>query len=410
MSDQSGQPQQPPQQPEASPQPPQPGQPVPPGWAPVQPPAYPPSGPGQPAGWGSSPPPPPGPPPAGAPGWGSQPGWGAGNQGWAPPPKPGVIPLRPLGVGEILDGAISTMRAHPRSMIGFSALVAVASQLLMVPLTYLLLRDAGDVAFQVDQPASTEDDFAFAASSISAAALTLLVTLVATLILTGILTVVVSRAVLGQRITTGEAWQQARPRLPALFGVTVLVFLIVLVVAIVGLGPGIVLAVASAPGPLVAVAFVIGVPLFLAATVYLYVAFALAPPTVVLERQPVVASLRRSRALVKGAWWRTFGILLLVNVIAQILAGILSVPFTIGALGATFFTGEDVNPYEIVPLLITAVGTIVAGAITWPFTAAATALLYVDRRMRREALDMQLTRAAGLAPVGQSATPGTMPG
>jgi len=406
MSDQSGQPQQPQQQPDASHPPQQPGQPVPPGWAPVQPPAYPPAGPGQPAGWGGSPP---GPPPGGAPGWGPQPGWGAANQGWAPPPKPGVIPLRPLGVGEILDGAISTMRAHPRSMIGFSALVAVASQLVMVPLTYLLLRDAGDVAFQVDQPASTEDEFAFAASSISAVALSLLVTLVATLILTGILTVVVSRAVLGQRITTGEAWQQARPRLPALFGVTVLVFLIVLVVAIVGLGPGIVLAAANAPGPLVAVAFVVGVPLFLAAAVYLYVAFALAPPTVVLERLPVVASLRRSRALVKGAWWRTFGILLLVNVIAQILAGILSVPFTIGALGATFFTGEDVNPYEIIPLLITAVGTIVAGAITWPFTAAATALLYVDRRMRREALDMQLTRAAGLAPAGQSATPGTTP-
>jgi len=393
MSDQPGQPGQPSQPPEVPQAPP-----VPPGWAPVQPPA-----------WGSSPPPPTGPPPGGAPGWGAQPGWEAGNQGWAPPPKPGVIPLRPLGVGEILDGAISTMRAHPRSMIGFSALVAVASQLVMVPLTYLLLRDAGDVAFQVDQPTSTEDDFAFAASSVSAAALTLLVTLVATLILTGILTVVVSRAVLGQRITTGEAWQQARPRLPALFGVTMLVFLIVLAVAVVGLGPGILLAVASAPGPLVAVAFVVGVPLFLAAAVYLYVAFALAPPTVVLERQPVVASLRRSRALVKGAWWRTFGILLLVNVIAQILAGILSVPFTIGALGATFFTGEDVNPYEIIPLLITAVGTIVAGAITWPFTAAATALLYVDRRMRREALDMQLTRAAGLAPAGQSATQGTTP-
>ena len=372
----------------------------------MQPPAYPPSAPGQPAGWGGAPAAPTG----AAVGWGTQPGWGAGQQGWAPPPKPGVIPLRPLGVGEILDGAISTMRAHPRSMLGFSAMVAVASQLVMVPLTYLLLRDTGDFAFQVDQPTTTDDDIAFAASSISAALIQLVVTLVATLTLTGILTVVVSRAVLGQRITTGEAWRQARPRLPALFGVTLLVFGIVLGVAVVGLGPGIALAVSGAPGPLVAVAFVVGVPLFLAAAVYLYVAFALAPPAVVLEKQPVVASLRRSRALVKGAWWRTFGILLLVNVIAQILAGILSVPFTIGAVGAAFFTGDDVNPYEIVPLLITAVGTIVAGAITWPFTAAATALLYVDRRMRREALDMQLTRAAGLAPVGQSATPGTMPG
>ena len=44
------------------------------------------------------------PPPPGQPyqqqGWGPRPGYG----------KPGVIPLRPLAVGEILDGAIATMR------------------------------------------------------------------------------------------------------------------------------------------------------------------------------------------------------------------------------------------------------------------------------------------------------------
>jgi hypothetical protein len=38
---------------------------------------------------------------------------------------------------------------------------------------------------------------------------------------------------------------------------------------------------------------------------------------------------------------------------------------------------------------------VVASAVTWPFTAVATALLYVDRRMRREALDLELARAAG---------------
>ena len=47
--------------------------------------------------------------------------------GWAPPPvvKPGVIPLRPLGVGEILDGAVTTIRRNPAPMLGLSAIVAV---------------------------------------------------------------------------------------------------------------------------------------------------------------------------------------------------------------------------------------------------------------------------------------------
>ncbi|MGH8895411.1 MAG: hypothetical protein ACRDWY_19205, partial [Actinomycetes bacterium] len=338
-------------------------------------------------------------PPAGAPGgWGAQPGWGPPQQ-WTPPPappKPGVIPLRPLGVGEILDGAVSSIRAQPRIMLGLSAVVAVATQLLTVPLTWLLLRDTGDSAFGFDEPADADEQIAFTASALSATALQVVVTLVAALLLTGILTVVVSRAVLGQPIGAGAAWAQSRPRLPALLAVTGLVILVELGVLVAALGPGVLLAVLDAPTVAVVVAFVVGVPAAVATGVYLYVAFALAPAAIVLEKQRVVPSLRRSRDLVKGAWWRTFGILLLVNVIAQFLAGILSVPFTVLTLAVTFLTsdGGGINPYEILPLLVTAVGTIIASAVTWPFTAVSTALLYVDRRIRREALDLELARGA----------------
>ena len=34
--------------------------------------------------------------------------------------------------------------------------------------------------------------------------------------------------------------------------------------------------------------------------------------------------------------------------------------------------------------------------IVIPFTAGITALLYIDRRIRREALDIELARAAGV--------------
>jgi hypothetical protein len=322
-----------------------------------------------------------------------------------------VIPLRPLGVGEILDGAISTIRSRPRIMLGLSAVIAVAAQLVTVPITWLLLRDAGDISFSSTSSTSSSstDDFSLTASSLGASLVQFLVTLVATLLLTGILTVVLSKAVLGQTVETGEAWAQARPRLLPLLGVTALVGLIGLGVFTVCLAPGIVLLITDAPIVATVLAFVAGVPAAVCLAVYLYTAFALAPASVVLERQGVIAALRRSRRLVRGAWWRTFAILLLVNVIAQILASILSVPFMVLSWAVAYFAGDgnDLNPYELLPLLITAVGTIVASAITWPFTAVSTALVYVDRRIRREALDLELTRAAGLTPVGQAATPGT---
>jgi hypothetical protein len=369
------------------------------GWAPQQPPPYVPPGqqsyvpPGQPM---------PGPAMPGQPqgGWGPPPG---AFRPPPPPPKPGIIALRPLGVGEILDGAISAIRGYPRMMLGLSAVVAAITQVLIVPVTWLLLRDSGDQAFSFDQPATStpEEDVTFAASAITATGVQVIVTLVASLVLTGILTVAVSRAVLGQTISARDAWTQARPRLPALLGVTGLVLLIMLGLAVLALAPGVVLAVSGAPTAAVAIAFVLGVPAFLVVAAYLYTAFALAPPAIVLERQGVVASLRRSRSLVRGAWWRTFGILLLVNLIAQVLAGILGVPFTVLTLLVAWATGDGLNVYAILPLLVTALGTIVASAVTWPFTAVSTALIYVDRRMRREALDLELARAAGVAPANQ---------
>src|SRR4051812_5807947 len=83
------------------------------GWG-VQEPAQQQPGWGAAPGWGQ-----PGP---GQPGWGS-PGWGGGQQQWTPPVQApaGIVPLRPLGVGEILDGAFQAVRSNPRSMIGVSA-------------------------------------------------------------------------------------------------------------------------------------------------------------------------------------------------------------------------------------------------------------------------------------------------
>ena len=37
--------------------------------------------------------------------------------------KPGIIALRPLQLGDILDGAVKAVRYNPKAMVGLSALV-----------------------------------------------------------------------------------------------------------------------------------------------------------------------------------------------------------------------------------------------------------------------------------------------
>ncbi|CAM5588285.1 hypothetical protein SMICM304S_10205 [Streptomyces microflavus] len=59
---------------------------------------------------------------------------------------------------------------------------------------------------------------------------------------------------------------------------------------------------------------------------------ALAAPALMLERQGIIASLRRSAKLVRGAWWRTFGILALTQLLVLLVSFVVSIPFGIIAL------------------------------------------------------------------------------
>ena len=45
-------------------------------------------------------------------------------------PKPGVIPLRPMAVGEILDGAFTSIRRNPKAILGMAAVVMTISAII----------------------------------------------------------------------------------------------------------------------------------------------------------------------------------------------------------------------------------------------------------------------------------------
>jgi hypothetical protein len=216
-------------------------------------------------------------------------------------------------------------------------------------------------------------------------------------ILAGLLTAVIGRGVLGHRITAGEAWRIAAPRLPAVVGAAfAVVGILVALWALLGLvllG----LSLAGAPTALIVGLGVLGFFPVLVLTIWFGVMLSLATPAVVLERQGPLQSLRRSWRLVSRSFWRVFGILLLAGLIVAIAGGILQFPFAI-ASGATAFGSGGVlsgNGPGVVSTLIGAVGGIVASTVTRPIAAGVIVLLYVDMRMRKEGLDLALQTAAG---------------
>jgi hypothetical protein len=306
-----------------------------------------------------------------------------------------VIPLRPLGVGEVLDGAISYIRANPLVTLGLAALVVTLTQVVQVPAQYLYLGGLGQLNGAV-APSVTEVVGAVG-GGVTAALLGAAVHFVAGTVLTGMLIVVLSRAVLGLHTDLASTWATARSRLPGLLALSLLIALLLSAPLVLAIVPIAILAAAGAPVWAPVVVGVLTVPAALCVMVYLWVALAMAAPAYILEQIGVRTALARSRRLVGPAWWRVFGILLLGAVIAGVISSVIAVPFTVaGAVLDGGFSADSavLAPSGLVALVLIAIGTIIAGTITAPFTAGVTGLLYFDQRIRREGWDLELARAA----------------
>ncbi len=328
-------------------------------------------------------------------------------RGVAPPAaKPGVIPLRPLGVGEILDGAVSTLRAHWRTVLGITITVSVISQICDILVERYLLPTPPEVDPDADPSEALRQSVDSLQASLVAMGPSILIALVGTLFTTALLTMVISRSVLGRPVSLSEAWQEARPRLPQLLGLTLLLPLMSAGIMAVALVPGLLIG-GGAGVALAVLGGLVAVPVIL----WLMVRFALASPALMLERQGVIQSLRRSAKLVQGAWWRTFGIIALTLLLTLLVSMIIAVPFSVIAFavdGTGFgdlFSGTTPE-FGWAFLIITGIGSVIASSITYPISAGVTVLLYIDQRIRREALDIELARAAGVSGYG-SEPPGT---
>ncbi|MEU1875115.1 MULTISPECIES: glycerophosphoryl diester phosphodiesterase membrane domain-containing protein [unclassified Streptomyces] len=336
-------------------------------------------------------------------------GWGGGWGGPPPAAKPGVIPLRPLGVGEILDGAVSTMRTYWRTVLGISLTVAIFTEVIVVLLQGLVLDDTSSEVLNDPDATLSELGDALADTTINSGVI-FLISLIGTVLATALLTTVTSRAVLGRPVTTGEAWRDARPQVLRLFGLIVLLLLIVAGLLTAGMTPGL-LVTATAGGEagvaLTALGFLAGGVV----AIWLMVRFSLASPALMLEKQGIKKAMGRSVKLVRGSWWRVFGIQLLATVIANVVASIIVIPFAFlaAALGGDGVGGflEGTGDLGWTFLIVSGIGSVIGSMITFPITAGVTVLLYIDQRIRREALDLELARAAGTR--GSGAT-GAVPG
>jgi hypothetical protein len=318
------------------------------------------------------------PPPPSDSSWGGPPP-PSGTPGVPPPPpdatpvgrKERPLPLRQMGIGELLDGAIKLYRAEWKVLMGIVAFV-------LVPLTFLqayLTRGLPGTFAQ--EPVVTPDtlDSAIIASSI--------VGLIQFLFIQPFLTAAVAHAAarvyLGEDVAVGPTYRFAITRVHSILWISILTFLAIAAIMVVVAIPGFLVIAAGGEGAgavvLVVILFLAAIALVILAAIRLF----FASTVLVIEGRKGTKALGRSWRLSKGHFWRLLGTLIVTFLMAGIIASVLAIPGNIAA-DAIGSQGWPVR----------ALGDSLAAVLTTPFTTLITVLLYFDLRIRKEAFDLEV--------------------
>ena len=315
--------------------------------------------------------------------------------------QPGIIPLRPLTVGELFNGAFQAVRVNPQTMFGFAfaimAIVGLVEALFSSSSTTTLSHAISSQSAQdvFDSLGSTLGSFATSGLS-----------LLATAFLSGMLALTVWDAVLGRKSSPADAWHRFSPRfvpvLLATFLIGIIEFVLIVLVLLVFMIPFFLVVVNAASarsydsasasiGGAFAIIFLMIVALIVVGC-FLTVKFAFTSSAVVLEGLGPVDALKRSWSLSKGSFWRILGRIWLIGIVTGLISGVLGA--VVGAI-----LGVGAAAADSVGLLVafSAFLSALLSAVVIPVQSSFYTLMYLDERMRKENLAPMIAQEASRA-------------
>ncbi len=271
--------------------------------------------------------------------------------------------LQPMGFTDILDTIFSLYRNHFRLIFGICLVyfVLMLGLNLLSGISIFFFSNSGPWSIVIGIPVITSW-------------LTLLISLVSI----GVLLFAGAQAYLGRQIAIGTAFRQITRRFWSYLGSTLLYVLIV--------------------GLLMVTC--IGIPF----AIYFGTRWGFYAQAVLIEETSATNALRRSSELVKGTWWRVFGILFAIFLLAFMIQTILqfSLLFGFGVTQAISGEGGVLKMLErlFIPELTTWDGLVtyiiqsfinsVVTSVMLPVGIIGSTLLYFDQRIRKEGFDIEM--------------------
>lgn len=136
----------------------------------------------------------------------------------------------------------------------------------------------------------------------------------------------------------------------------------------------------------------IGFILLVIPGIYLTIVLSIAPIIRIIERQPILACITRSRRLISGFWWKTTGLIVVLAIIQLVFSGLLQAPQQILSFLWGFNKVQNESPVGVLegyPILaiIAVIGQTFSHCTTIIPTIALS-LQYFNLRERKEAVSL----------------------
>lgn len=331
---------------------------------------------------------------------------------WTPAPRAGIIPLHPLGFGTILGRSFAALRHNPAVLFGFALGVqAIAFIILIVG-----VGGIGWLTFsRLDtlREGTEEFDAVLAGSTLITGLAAFVLGLLATALQVIVQAVVVgevSHAVVAEKLRLSVLWRQVRPSLGRLIGYSALLLLAIgLLVAAVTAA---IIAIGVAVHP--AIAIVLTVLVILGAiplSLWLSTKLLLVPSALILEGATIRGAIARSWVLVRGRFWTALGVIVIISLLFGAVAQFVSLPLSLLSTALTTIVSPTGEPTAgaivavVVTVVLTYVLTLTIQAVGLVVQSTASVLIYIDCRMRREGLDIELLRYVERRDAGDSPLP-----
>ncbi|TQJ32699.1 glycerophosphoryl diester phosphodiesterase membrane domain-containing protein [Microbacterium sp. SLBN-146] len=330
---------------------------------------------------------------------------------WTPASRPGIVPLHPLSFGTILGRSFVALRQNPKVLLGFALVVQTLAYIAVL----VLIGLASFATFsRLDtlRPGTEEFETVLAGSIALLVIVSFVLSLAAgavSVVVQAVVVVEVTHAVVAEKLTLGAIWRQVKPSAWRLIGYSALLMLVI------GAGLAIlvtaVLALAAAAAPAAIVLTIFGILGAIPLVWWLTIKLLLVPSAIIIERATIRGALARSWRLTRGRFWPALGVIILISLTFSVLGQIVSIPFSFLSLGVSTIIAPtgDVDTEAIIGFLISTIATyavlLVIQSVALVVQSTATGLIYVDARMRKEGLDLDLLEYVEKRDAGMSDLP-----